>query len=78
MTIQNIDFTVYAVKWEDFTFNNTSFLGCKFLRQDFITIIEKGGFIYPKFKDLPYKPYRDKLYHWKELMSGFNPFTYWI
>ncbi len=72
VTIQNINFLNYNVDWAEFKFYNTVFLGCQFLKQDFITIIEKGGFVFPKFQNLPYKPYRDELYHYKELMKGYS------
>ncbi len=72
VTIQNVNFTHYKVDWEEFIFHQTVFLGCAFLKEDFITIIEKGGFVFPKFQGLPFKPYRDELYHYKELMNGYN------
>ncbi len=71
-TFQNINFDYYSVDWKDFTFKNTVFLGCRFQKEDFLTIIDKGGYVFPTFENLPFKPYRDDLYHWKELMSGYE------
>ncbi len=72
VTIQNVNFTNYPVDWKDFKYARTVFLGCKFKKVDFITIIEKGGLVFPTFSNLPFKPYRDTLYHWKELMNGYE------
>ena len=71
--IQDVNFCNKNISWEDLTINNTSFLGCTFKQNEAIALIERGAFVYPKFKDLPYNPYRGKLYTWQELMEGFDP-----
>jgi len=71
--IQDINFCTKHIDWEDFTINNTSFLGCTFRQNEAIQLIERGAFVYPKFKNLPYNPYRGKLYTWQELMEGYQP-----
>ncbi len=62
--IQDLDFTQHDIKWEEYTLSNTSFLGCKFNREQAIYLIENGAFIYPKFEAIPYNPYRVSLYTW--------------
>ena len=71
--IQDINFCNKNIDWNEFTINNTSFLGCTFRQNEAIQLIERGAFVYPKFKNLPYNPYRGKLYTWEELMEGYQP-----
>ncbi|MBF0596946.1 LOG family protein [Faecalibacter rhinopitheci] len=70
--IQDVNFCNKNVEWEKFTINNTSFLGCTFKQDEAIKLIERGAFVYPKFKNLPYNPYRGSLYTWQELMEGYD------
>ncbi len=72
LVIQDINFTKSHINWNEFIYNNTTFLGCKFNRNDVLTITKKGGYVYPKFKNIPYKPYRESLYTWQELMEGYT------
>ena len=71
--IQDVNFTTQKINWEDYNLSNTTFLGCNFKQNEAINLIERGAFVYPKFKDLPYNPYRSKLYTWQELMEGYDP-----
>jgi len=71
--IQDVNFYTKNTEWEKFILNNTSFLGCNFKQEEVIPLIERGAFVYPKFKSLPYNPYRGKLYSWQELMEGYQP-----
>ena len=71
--IQDVNFCQEKVDWTRFHLNQTSFLGCTFKRRDAIYLIEKGAFVYPKFKNIPYNPYRNFLYTWQELMEGYHP-----
>ena len=71
--IQDVNFCTKNTEWEKFILNNTSFLGCNFKQEEVIPLIERGAFVYPKFKSLPYNPYRGKLYSWQELMEGYQP-----
>ncbi|WP_322971260.1 hypothetical protein [Faecalibacter sp. LW9] len=70
--IQDVNFCTKNVDWENLILDNTSFLGCTFRKDEAIPLIERGAFVYPKFKDLPYNPYRGKLYSWQELMEGYS------
>lgn len=73
IVIQDVSFIKQSIHWDDYILNNTSFLGCKFKKDEAISLIERGAFVYPKFDKIPYNPYRGKLYTWQELMEGFNP-----
>lgn len=72
LVIQDINFINTNINWGKLIYSNTTFLGCKFSRDDAFTIINKGGYVYPKFKNVPYKPYRESLYTWQELMDGYD------
>ena len=71
--IQDVYFIQQNINWEDYTLCNTTFLGCHFKQNEAIHLIERGAFVYPKFADIPYNPYRGKLYTWQELMKGYDP-----
>lgn len=72
LVIQDIDFTKTSINWEKLIYHNTTFLGCIFNREDVFSIVNKGGYVYPKFKNIPYKPYRQSLYTWQELMENYH------
>lgn len=72
--LQSIDFRNSDINWDEYNINNTAFLGCAFSGADVIgTLIARGAHIFPMFDDLPYNPYRSKLYTWQELMEGYDP-----
>ncbi len=73
LVIQDINFVKATINWDDLKYNNTIFLGCKFTREATFSIINNGGYVYPKFNNIPYKPYRQSLYKWQELMEGYSP-----
>lgn len=70
--IQDVNFCNKEINWDDLIIDNTSFLGCTFKQDIAISLIERGAFVYPKFKNLPYNPYRGKLYSWQELLEGYQ------
>ena len=72
-TLQNIDFTNANLNWRRATLKNTSFLGCTLTLEEEHILREKGAYIYPKQKGLPYNPYRETLYKWQDLMKGYDP-----
>ncbi|MGI9525761.1 MAG: LOG family protein [Weeksellaceae bacterium] len=72
VVVQDVDFTYKEVSWDQFKFNNTSFLSCKFKKGQAIELISLGAFVYPKFGELPYNPYRTQLYKHQELLEGYE------
>jgi len=66
-TIQSIDFTASTMNWHALDLENAVFLGCTLSKADKISIIDKGGIIFPRFPELIYNPYRSALYTWQEL-----------
>lgn len=68
--IQSVDLSTHPINWAQANLDNTIFLGCTFPNQALeVALIEKGALIFPKFSNLPYDPYRNKLYTWQELME---------
>jgi len=72
-TFQEIDFTAVNINWEIFEIDNTVFLGCKLSDAESANLIKKGAHILQQASGLPYQAFRKSLYHWKELMEGFDP-----
>lgn len=72
VVIQEVNFKEISVDWQQYIFNNTSFLNCTFRRGQAVELISLGAFVYPKFHNLPYNPYRTQLYTYKELLHGYN------
>lgn len=71
--IQNLDFTPETIDWNRYSVSGTVFLGCGFQSdQQKAGLIERGAVIFPKFSGLPYRPYRQSLYTWQELMTGYS------
>ncbi|MFC5051549.1 LOG family protein [Rubritalea spongiae] len=71
--VQGLDFTNVEVDWERLDFDGVVFLGCHFPKEvtaDFL--INKGAVIFPAFPNLPYNPYRNRLYAREELMEGWT------
>ena len=71
-TLQNIDFTPVDISWENLKISNTAFLGCQLSLEAEIKLRQKGATIINAPKNLPYNPFRSKLYSWQELMDGYD------
>ena len=71
-TLQNVDFSKVAIEWTNLKINNTSFLGCQLKLEEEIILRRRGATIITAPKNLPYKPFRSKLYSWQELMKGYS------
>jgi predicted Rossmann-fold nucleotide-binding protein len=71
-TLQDLDFRDNGIDWMGIEINNTTFLGCQLRSADELILREKGAFIYPRYPELPYNPYRKALYSWQELMEGHS------
>jgi len=72
-TFQGLDLTKADVDWQSADLENATFLGCELDDATEITLRKKGAIIFPKPDNLPFKPFRKKLYTWQELMEGFAP-----
>ncbi|MDO5655239.1 MAG: hypothetical protein Q4G27_03770 [Flavobacteriaceae bacterium] len=72
VVVQDVDFVRKKINWDEFHFENTTFLNCKFRRDQAVELIALGAFVYPKFDNLPYNPNRNKLYTHQELLEGYS------
>lgn len=72
VVVQDVNFNRKKIDWEQFAFKNTTFLNCKFRRDQAIELIALGAFVYPKFENLPFNPNRNKLYTPQELLEGYS------
>ncbi len=71
-TVQNIDFSKVDIEWDNLKIKNTAFLGCQLKIEEEIKLRRKGATIINAPSDLPYQPFRSKLYNWQELMDGYS------
>ncbi|MDY0091877.1 MAG: hypothetical protein RBT80_04180 [Candidatus Vecturithrix sp.] len=72
--IQGLDLRMLHIDWDNVNLEETIFLGCTFASlEDECTARRRGAYIFPQLEDLPYNPYRSKLYTWQELMQGYDP-----
>lgn len=71
--IQGLDFSGVEINWDRLDFHGAVFLGCHFPKEvtaDFL--LDKGAVIFPKLPNLPYDPYRSRLYSRDELIEGWT------
>lgn len=73
LVVQDVNFIHENIDWSQFILKNTSFLSCKFKRDQSVELISLGAFVYPKFSNLPYSPNRTELYTHQELLKGYTP-----
>jgi predicted Rossmann-fold nucleotide-binding protein len=72
--IKNLDLRKDEIKLTSVKISNTSFLGCSLTNTDCSYLIKKGATVFTEGGNfLPYKPFRDELYTWQELMEGYSP-----
>ncbi len=53
------------------TLDDTVFLGCRFDEKTFSYVQQSGALCFPILKDLPYRPYRSRLYTVASLYEGY-------
>lgn len=71
--VQGLDLSDVDLDWEKLNFHGAIFLGCKFPKFVSAELLnEKGAVVFPRFKNLPYNPYRNTLYSREELMEGWT------
>jgi len=68
--IQGLDLS--HLDWNKVDCTGATFLGCQFPSSiSACDLADKGALIFPEIPNLPYKPYRHKLYTREELMEGW-------
>lgn len=72
LLIQGLDLRQEEIDWQRIDVADTVFLGCQFRTlEDECVIRARGGHLFNFFSNLPYNPYRTKLYTPEELMEGY-------
>ncbi len=72
--VQGLDLREADLDWQDLRCEGTVFLGCRL--PEGITVellVARGASVIPSFPDLPYDPFRPRLYSRAELMNGWTP-----
>ena len=69
-TIQQINFTHFPINWKSLQIKNATFLGCTFVKEDKLYLIEQGAIVMDRPDGIPYDPFRKSLYTWHELLHG--------
>ncbi|MEL7221145.1 MAG: hypothetical protein AAGJ93_07485 [Bacteroidota bacterium] len=75
-TLQALNLEQLNINWENFTIDNTLFLGCQLSLKEEHQLRKKGAYIYPAPQGLPYQPYRTTLYGWETLATEVGDSTY--
>lgn len=72
--VQGLDLREADLDWQAVQCAEAVFLGCHFPEGVTVELlIERGATVIPAFPDLPYKPFRPRLYSRAELMEGWTP-----
>ena len=68
--VQGLDLVELDIDWATVPLDGAAFLGCRFASAEHVqTVIERGALVFPTFDDLPYDPYRPRLYDRSELLE---------
>lgn len=72
--VQGLDLRQLGIDWDQLHCDGAVFLGCHFpegIGVEFL--MERGATVLPMLSDLPYNPFRPRLYSRAELMEGWTP-----
>lgn len=70
--VQDIDFRKVDINWASLEVRGATFLGCDLSMDDEIQLRRQGAYLYIHPEGIPYNPYRQQLYTWRELMDGYS------
>ena len=70
--VQDIDFRAVEVNWATLDVTGATFLGCDLSIEDEVKLRRQGAYLYIHPENIPYNPYRQRLYTWRELMEGYS------
>lgn len=72
--VQGLDLREAPIAWSSLQCEGTAFLGCHFPESVSAEILQaRGAIVIPTLPDLPYDPFRPRLYSRAELMEGWTP-----
>lgn len=71
--LQGLDLEAAGIDWErhDVT-PRTFFLGCRLAAEDETALRRRGAVLFPRLGELPFDPYRPRLYTSADLMHGYD------
>ncbi len=72
LVIQGLDLRSYTSELLRCTGTGSAFLGCLMLGRVRDHLQNTGGLVFPSLSDLPYRPFRPRLYTIEELMGGYE------
>ena len=71
--LQGLDLRDEKLPWREIVVTRrTFFLGCQLRSEDETALRERGAMFFPRFGELPYDPYRSRLYDTAELMKEYD------
>lgn len=71
--VQGLDLSRVGVPWSEVECEGAVFLGCHFPEGVKVEeLVAKGASVFPAFHNLPFDPYRHRLYSREELMAGWT------
>lgn len=72
--VQGLEISQLCVNWVGVDTDNTLFLGCSLASiEEEIQLRRKGAQFFSPYANIPYNPYRTRLYTPDELMEGYDP-----
>lgn len=71
-TLQGLNLAPLKINWHMLHIEDTTFLGCRLSLEEELLLRQKGAYIYLAPQNVPYNPFRHRLYQWQELMEGFS------
>lgn len=72
--VQGLNLRKLEVDWHTVRMEGAVFLGCRFPEGVEVSeLVAKGALVFPGFRELPFDPYRPRLYSRAELMEGWTP-----
>ena len=72
--VQGLDLREASLDWQALRCEGTVFLGCRLPEEITVEfLVARGASVIPNFPDLPYDPFRPRLYSRAELMDGWTP-----
>ncbi len=71
--LQGLDLTAAGIDWSRVEVTPRTFLlGCRLSHGDEMALRLRGAVLFPRFSELPYDPYRGRLYTSADLMQGYD------
>src|SRR5687767_5626260 len=73
VVIQGLDLRGFTREIISASLAGSIFMGCELEKEALQAALSHGAMIFPPFVELPYQPYRSRLYTVEEIYAGFDP-----